>query len=99
MNPASEQDMTTLKIRSVFIASIAWLVSGSPLMASDMRPQPGDVQAEAPSYSPYAGREFPTNVYFGDTHLHTAISVDAGTMNRVGCAEENSVEHQEDAGE
>jgi hypothetical protein len=53
-------------------------------MASDMRPQPGDVQAEAPSYSPYAGREFPTNVYFGDTHLHTAISVDAGTMNRVG---------------
>jgi len=31
-------------------------------------------------YSPYAGRNFPTAVYWGDTHLHTAISVDAGTM-------------------
>ena len=35
-------------------------------------------------FSPYAGRSFPTKVLFGDTHLHTAISVDAGTMNSVG---------------
>ena len=37
-----------------------------------------------PQFSPYAGRNFPTRPLFGDTHLHTAISVDAGTMNRVG---------------
>ena len=37
-----------------------------------------------PEFSPYAGRSFPTRPLFGDTHLHTAISVDAGTMNRVG---------------
>src|SRR3990172_5699975 len=37
-----------------------------------------------PQFSPYAGRNFPTKVFFGDTHLHTAVSVDAGTMNRVG---------------
>lgn len=30
-----------------------------------------------PSYSPYAGRNFSTHVYFGDTHLHTALSGDA----------------------
>jgi hypothetical protein len=35
-------------------------------------------------FSPYAGRNFPTRVLFGDTHLHTAISVDAGTMCRLG---------------
>ena len=30
-----------------------------------------------PGYSPYAGRNFPTNVYWGDTHLHTNLSLDA----------------------
>jgi hypothetical protein len=31
----------------------------------------------AKGYSPYAGRNFPTRVYWGDTHLHTANSGDA----------------------
>ena len=35
-------------------------------------------------FSPYAGRSFPTRVLFGDTHLHTSVSVDAGTMNSLG---------------
>jgi hypothetical protein len=30
-----------------------------------------------PGYSPYAGRNFPTKVLWGDTHLHTALSLDA----------------------
>ena len=29
-------------------------------------------------YSPYADRAFPSNVYFGDTHVHTGLSADAG---------------------
>ena len=33
--------------------------------------------ASASRYSPYAGREYPTQVYFGDTHHHTANSGDA----------------------
>jgi curved DNA-binding protein CbpA len=31
-----------------------------------------------PPYSPYVGRNFPTRPLFGDTHLHTAMSFDAG---------------------
>ena len=31
-------------------------------------------------YSPYAGRNFPTSVYWGDTHLHTGMSMDAGAF-------------------
>ncbi len=40
------------------------------------------------SYSPYAQRGFPSRVYFGDTHLHTALSMDAGAFgNRLGLEE------------
>jgi hypothetical protein len=31
-------------------------------------------------YSPYAGRNFPRHVYWGDTHLHTGMSMDAGAF-------------------
>jgi len=33
-----------------------------------------------PKFSPYVGRDFPTQVYWGDTHLHTGMSLDAGAF-------------------
>ena len=30
------------------------------------------------AYSPYAERDFPDRVFWGDTHLHTRLSADAG---------------------
>ncbi|TMV08925.1 DUF3604 domain-containing protein [Ruegeria sediminis] len=40
------------------------------------------------TYSPYAKRDFPSNVYWGDTHLHTALSPDAGLFgNTLGLEE------------
>jgi hypothetical protein len=33
-----------------------------------------------PPYSPYAGRRYPSQPYFGDTHLHTSFSMDAGAF-------------------
>ncbi|MDX1723812.1 MAG: DUF3604 domain-containing protein [Pseudomonas sp.] len=33
-----------------------------------------------PTYSPYVGRNYPTRPYFGDTHLHTSYSMDAGAF-------------------
>ena len=52
-----------------------------PLLAAAQTPgegvgQPGD-RSSASQYSPYAGRDYPTQVYFGDTHHHTANSGDA----------------------
>ena len=40
-------------------------------------PEDADNVVRAPGYSPYAGRYFPTNVYWGDTHVHTDNSLDA----------------------
>ena len=46
-------------------------------------PPTEDVKDAFPSqkfFSPYAGRNFPTQVFWGDTHLHTAMSMDAGAF-------------------
>ncbi len=53
--------------------------------AQDQIPSKGSVttQLGEAQYSPYVGRNFPTQVLWGDTHLHTQVSVDAGTMTRL----------------
>jgi hypothetical protein len=38
------------------------------------------VHPTKPPYSPYVGRNFPTRPFFGDTHLHTGFSMDAGAF-------------------
>ena len=77
-----------MKIRFFLNVTIAltMVLGGWPVIAQDQIPtQDAVVKALARTeYSPYVGREYPTNVYWGDTHLHTAVSVDAGTMCRVG---------------
>lgn len=48
----------------------------------------GDMKVPRKEFSPYVNRGYPTQVYFGDTHLHTDLSVDAGTFgNRLGLDE------------
>jgi hypothetical protein len=57
----------------------------SSLAAQDFGGDPDPKVFEKPSYSPYAGRNFPDDVYWGDTHLHTTLSFDAGAFgNRLG---------------
>lgn len=43
-------------------------------------PPPGDTKVE---YSPYPEKTFPNQVYFGDTHLHTSFSTDAGMAGNI----------------
>ncbi len=65
----------------------------TPVVASAQEAAPpadvleGAFQKQA-SYSPYAGRNFATNVYWGDTHVHTGASMDAGAFGaRLGPAD------------
>lgn len=52
------------------------------LLAGCSREQPEQAAApaapEAPAPAPVATADYPTRVFFGDTHLHTALSMDAG---------------------
>ncbi len=60
-------------------------VSGISKAQTDAYLEKEAMRRPAPAFSPYANRAFPTRVYFGDTHLHTANSMDAGTFgNRLG---------------
>jgi len=38
------------------------------------------VHPSKPNYSPYAGRNYPTMPLFGETHMHTSYSMDAGAF-------------------
>ena len=54
-----------------------------PAMAQDAGSHEGTVSDKdfpRKPYSPYAGRLYPTRPLFGDTHLHTAVSFDAGAF-------------------
>ena len=41
-----------------------------------------------PEYSPYLNDDFPNQVFFGDTHLHTSYSADAGFVGTTLAPEE-----------
>lgn len=57
------------------------LVAASALPAVAAEPAPaGQASPSGAPYSPYVGRSYPTRPYFGDTHLHTSFSMDAGAF-------------------
>ena len=68
-----------LKMRILLITFIGLGVSLSAQQVGEMTitPEEGAKIFKKSGYSPYAGRNFPTNVYWGDTHVHTDNSLDA----------------------
>ena len=67
----------------VAVVMCLMLLSAGTALAQDPVP-PAETLEKAfkpqKHFSPYAGRNFPTQVYWGDTHLHTGMSMDAGAF-------------------
>ena len=70
-----------MRLFQICFLSLIFLTSNAQITPSskeDINPNIGKK-----SYSPYAGRNFPTKVYWGDTHLHTSYSFDAGAFGNI----------------
>ena len=61
-----------------FFSIVVWPVAGIASDAGTPRPEQLESLYPGKAYSPYAQRYFPSQVYWGETHLHTGLSLDAG---------------------
>jgi hypothetical protein len=70
-------------LSGIFAASLALSARAEEAVQTDtgtLDKATAEQAFKKPSYSPYAGRNFPTRPLFGDTHLHTSFSMDAGAF-------------------
>jgi len=65
---------------STALSNFAWAQEAAHTDIGILDKATADQVTPKPGYSPYAGRNFPTRPFFGDTHLHTALSLDAGAF-------------------
>ena len=79
--------MTRNTVRSAIIVAMMTLVLAPAAFAAEQtdigqldKAELEKILPTKPPYSPYANRNFPTRPYFGDTHLHTGFSLDAGAF-------------------
>src|SRR5210317_1402601 len=65
----------------VVLLASATTVAASDAGAPDLKVLEGLYPGE--TYSPYAQRSFPSRVFWGETHLHTGLSLDAGLFGNI----------------
>jgi hypothetical protein len=78
--------MNSMRLNTVLAAIVGGVLATAAATAEQSDVGTADkaalekAHASKPAYSPYANRNFPIRPYFGDTHLHTSFSMDAGAF-------------------
>jgi hypothetical protein len=80
------RNLITAQIRWLAaLAVLGWLGVPQAVLAQDV-PRPTDEQLreiKSGDYSPYTEQDHPNRVFFGETHLHTSFSTDAGMIGNI----------------
>ncbi len=72
-------------VRHFLVTASLMLLVGVPDMLAQDTGDPSGVRAAEAEYSPYLDHNYPDQVFWGDTHVHTAYSTDAGLFGtRIG---------------
>jgi len=78
-------DRMKFLLRAAVVLAAASAPAGADDVGSADKARVEAAHKKPPAYSPYVGRDFPTRPFFGDTHLHTSFSMDAGAFGaRIG---------------
>ena len=75
MNRVRTSVRNITRVSKAFILVVSLCASSVAVVASE---KAGSNASKGQPYSPYANQNFPTKVLFGDVHVHTGLSGDAG---------------------
>jgi hypothetical protein len=72
----------TTRCAFTILTALTLLAGAAQAQRMDLSAEPEDIRLGEEEYSPYLHRGYPQQVYWGDTHVHTSYSTDAGM---IGC--------------
>ncbi len=67
--------------RATFAAALTLSIGAGSSARAQQQPGGGVAKGQTAEYSPYVEQRFSDRVFWGDTHLHTSNSADAGFLN------------------
>ena len=74
----ARKNLVAMTLLVAFGGPLALAETGGPV--TDIASQPNDAVLGKREYSPYLHDRYPQRVFWGDTHVHTAYSTDAGMV-------------------
>jgi hypothetical protein len=79
------------KILASTVSATVLLFTAGMVQAQDFAISKEEINVGKKQYSPYLHQSYPNRVFWGDTHLHTSYSTDAGMVGNTLGPEEVSL--------